>query len=538
MVDKPDRHSAHAKKSKRQLIQELTALEDKLDAIGSDRPNDQQSRVLDLLGQNSVFRTLIDTIPAPVFVKNRSGVYLECNSMFEEYLGRTRNQIIGITAYELASKDLADIYTKADNDLFSRGGSQVYEAQVIFADGSRHDVMFHKAVIETEHSPECLIGVMLDITARKQAESASHKLVDAFDALGEVVAVISADEKYVFFNKRYKELNSAVADTIAPGKLFEDHLKAIAERGLVSEAKGRVNEWVQERLERHRNPTEPEELERQDGIWMLVRTQRLADGSSIILGTNITALKKVDAALNNALRKAEEANKSKTKFLATMSHEFRTPLNAILGFSEMMKSQYLGQLGAEGYLEYAGDIHNSGQHMLDLVNDVLDVAAIEAGKRPVSREPVEIQNLLENSIRNFAKAAQDDGIRLALNISDALPVLNADSRALTQIMHNLLSNAIKFTERNGSIDVSSWTHGPDLIIKISDTGYGIPEELLPTITEPFVQASSNPHKAQKGTGLGLSIVKSLVEIHDGELSIESELGKGTAVCVQFPFVTS
>lgn len=536
MPDYSDRHSLHALKTKSQLVQELMALEDKLDAMGMQSIKDPRNNIVDLLGLNSVFRTLIDAIPAPVFVKDRSGVYLECNTMFEEYLGRTRDNIIGITAYELASKELADIYTKADNELFTHGGKQVYESQVKYADGTNHDVMFHKAVFESDASTSCLMGVILDITARKQAEEDSKKLVGAFDALGEVVAVIGADGRYIFYNKLYKELNNLVADTIAPGKLFEDHLRTIAEKGLVPTATGRVDDWVQERMIRHENPGEPEELERQNGNWMLVRTQRLADGSSIILGTDITKLKNADVALQAALTKAEQANKAKSMFLATMSHEFRTPLNAILGFSAMMRAEYFGPLGSDGYLEYATDIHRSGQHMLDLVNDVLDVAAIEAGERPFSRESIELRSLLEESVRNINKESQEGGIHLSLDVPDDMPTLNADRRALTQIVDNLLSNAIKFTDRDGSIGVSISAHEQTMTIKISDTGYGIPANMLPTITEPFVQAGSNPHKTQKGTGLGLSIVKSLVDIHDGELSIESVVGKGTTICVQLPLI--
>jgi len=217
-----------------------------------------------------------------------------------------------------------------------------------------------------------------------------------------------------------------------------------------------------------------------------------------------------------------------------MSHDFRTPLNAILGFSEMMRAQYFGPLGAMNYEEYANDIHQSGELMLALINDILDISAIEAGKRPLVKAVLDTDEVLRNCIKNVERAADQEGIALSLEISEDSPSLYADKRSVTQIVHNLLSNAIKFTDCDGKIVVSAISGNQGTIIRVSDSGVGIQSDQLPSISEPFFQTSSDPYVSRQGTGLGLSIVKSLVEAHDGVLSIESEVGRGTIVTVTFP----
>lgn len=250
-------------------------------------------------------------------------------------------------------------------------------------------------------------------------------------------------------------------------------------------------------------------------------------------GSDITAQQRAEEARDEAWRDAERANRAKSEFLATLSHEFRTPLNAILGFSEMMRAQYFGPLGSDAYSDYANDIHNSGGHLLALVNDVLDIAAIEAGKRIMSIDAVEISNLLNDCVRKVEPTARDGGVDLSCNVADGLPTLYADQRSVIQIIFNLLSNAIKFTRAGGAVTVSANADDQHAIITVRDTGIGIPSDKLLTITEPFSQLYTDPHMAQEGSGLGLSIVRSLVETLNGELNIESEFGAGTTVTVTF-----
>ncbi|MEH6631547.1 MAG: PAS domain-containing sensor histidine kinase [Halopseudomonas aestusnigri] len=251
-------------------------------------------------------------------------------------------------------------------------------------------------------------------------------------------------------------------------------------------------------------------------------------------GSDITIQRLAEDARDDAFREAELANKTKSEFLATMSHEFRTPLNAILGFSDVMRLQFFGPLGSDTYKEYANDIHVSGEHMLALVNDVLDIAAIEAGKRPFSKEPCALDDLIKSAVRNVEHTAEKRGLSLSSDIPADLPILYADVRSMRQIFLNLLSNAVKFTNSHGEIKISALATEQELFVTIIDTGIGIPADKLPDITKPFSQLHTNPHTTQIGTGLGLSIVVSLVEAHDGAMDIKSEVGVGTTVTVAFP----
>jgi two-component system, cell cycle sensor histidine kinase PleC len=266
-------------------------------------------------------------------------------------------------------------------------------------------------------------------------------------------------------------------------------------------------------------------------FWILQRQANALEGHQAGLNKQI---KTSTRELQIALIEAERANQAKSEFMATMSHEFRTPLNAILGFSEMLREQYFGPLGADNYRDYSQYIHSSGEHMLELVNDMLDIAAIEAGKRPVLYEDIDIVSVATNCVKSVEPAAKNGEIDLSLDIPDGSPSLYTDKRSITQIILNLLSNAVKFTESGGSIVVRITQADQNTSIIVSDTGVGIPADRLSSVTDPFSQAHTDPLITQKGTGLGLSIVKSLVEAQNGSLNIESKIGTGTTVTVTLP----
>ena len=249
---------------------------------------------------------------------------------------------------------------------------------------------------------------------------------------------------------------------------------------------------------------------------------------------DISARKAAERSLREATESAIEANRAKSQFLATMSHEFRTPLNAILGFSQLLGNEIFGPLGDKRYKGYADNIRDSGELMLALVNDVLDISTIEAGKRLLIMEPVNLRVVIEDCVGTFATMAEDKAITVEVNIAQDIPTLIADRRAVVQVALNLLSNAIKFTNPNGRVSVSVTQTGDTLSLMVEDTGVGISESALATVTEPFTRSHSNPHLSQTGTGLGLSIVKSLTEAHGGTLIIDSTPGEGTLVTARFP----
>ncbi|MEM7007347.1 MAG: ATP-binding protein, partial [Pseudomonadota bacterium] len=232
--------------------------------------------------------------------------------------------------------------------------------------------------------------------------------------------------------------------------------------------------------------------------------------------------------------KAERAAHSKSVFLANMSHELRTPLNAINGFSEILAKELYGPLGDERYKGYASDILTSGEHLLDMINDILDMAKIEAGKMDIHRQMIDPIDPVDAAIRMIGRKAEDEDIRLMFDAEDGLPQISADHRAIRQMTLNLISNAIKFTDSGGRIAVTIRKRGEFIRFAVTDTGVGIPEKDLPRLANPFEQVATTSSRNTDGTGLGLSLTKSFAEMHGGKLSIASEEGRGTTVAFFLP----
>ncbi len=251
--------------------------------------------------------------------------------------------------------------------------------------------------------------------------------------------------------------------------------------------------------------------------------------------TDLTDIKKTEEAIQAALDEARNANAAKSNFLASMSHDLRTPLNAIIGFSETLSLETFGPINNKKNAEYINDIHSSGEYLLQLVNDILDLSVLEVDKRELNYESFEGEQLILECKDIVFKLAADKNIDITINSSEKLPNVYADRHALKQILMNLISNAIKFTPPNGNITINSNVSDDNYIFQIIDTGYGISEEDIEIITEPFVKANKSPFIShEQGAGLGLSIVKSLVDAHGGELNIESIIDEGTTITISIP----
>ena len=234
-------------------------------------------------------------------------------------------------------------------------------------------------------------------------------------------------------------------------------------------------------------------------------------------------------------RKAEDANVAKSAFLANMSHELRTPLNAILGFSEVLKAEMFGPLANHTYKDYAGDIHSSGRYLLGLINDILDLSRIEAGRRDMQDEPVHVMDCMEDAQHLLQARAIEKSIAIELNIPEGLPKLMCDRRAVNQITINLLTNAVKFTPKGGKVKLSAWLE-PDgtLALSVADNGPGIPAQEQLLLLSAFTRGALATKQAIDGAGLGLPIVKGLLEVHGGKLQIKSKLDQGTEIICLFP----
>jgi signal transduction histidine kinase len=249
---------------------------------------------------------------------------------------------------------------------------------------------------------------------------------------------------------------------------------------------------------------------------------------------DVTERKQTEDALRRAQMEAEIANRAKSQFLANVSHELRTPLNAIIGFSEVMNGELMGPLGSSVYKEYAGDIHESGRHLLAIINDILDLSRVEAGQTTLNESTIEIQKLVAACLILVRGKADASGLTISVDVAPMMPVIVGDERLLKQTLLNLLSNAIKFTPKGGAIRIATRVSPAGLEIAVADSGIGMTESELAKVAKPFVQLENWLVRKYEGTGLGLSIAKAFCELHGGRLDITSASGKGTTATIHLP----
>lgn len=240
-------------------------------------------------------------------------------------------------------------------------------------------------------------------------------------------------------------------------------------------------------------------------------------------------------ALRIAKEAAEHANRAKSEFLAVMSHELRSPMNAIMGFSEVIHQQMFGPAGQPKYVDYARDIHVSARHLLDLINDILDLAKVEAGKLELEDDELDVAETMEGALLFVRERATNHGVSLATEVAGGLPRLRGDRRAIKQMLLNLLSNAVKFTPGGGRITAGARLEADgSLVLSVADTGIGIAAEDIATVLRPFGQVRNAMSDQHPGTGLGIPLVKSLIELHGGLFDLDSAPGTGTTVTLRFP----
>ncbi|MDA1327084.1 MAG: PAS domain-containing sensor histidine kinase [Proteobacteria bacterium] len=254
-----------------------------------------------------------------------------------------------------------------------------------------------------------------------------------------------------------------------------------------------------------------------------------------VLAQELNNRRVLETALRNAKEAAENANRTKSQFLATMSHELRTPLNAIIGFSDLIKTEALGPVGTIQYREYSKDINEAGHHLLRLINDILDLSKIEAGKEELYEENLDIRAVINSALSLVRQRAEKNNIGLEIGIEEGTLELRADERKLTQILVNLLTNAIKYTKPGGTVTISAWCRRDSgFVLQVADTGIGIAPKDIPKALAQFGQVEGDLNRKHDGTGLGLPLTKALVELHGGSLDLQSKVGTGTTVTVRFP----
>ena len=386
----------------------------------------------------------------------------------------------------------------------------------------------------------CLLLLLLhEIRAARRAQtaeaSAMARLADAVESNSDGFSLFDKDDRLVMCNQEFRRMHPQIANQLVPGVEFERMLRAHVESGMVEEAVGQEEEWLKRRMRQHRNPAGDFELKRTDGTWLRISERRTSDGGCVSIRTDITALKQRQEALSSEQQRADSANRAKTDFLLTMSHELRTPLNAIMGFSEVMKQQLRGPLGDERYVDYANDIYDSASHLLAVINNILDISRIEAGRLELDEQAVVIGDEIGKALRQLEEEARGADVKLATEIEKDLPLLLGDANKIRQIVINLVGNAVRYMPDSGTVKVRANRNAEGgIVLAVEDDGAGMSAEDVERVISPFVRLSNPMVRAHDGTGLGLPLVKALVELHGGTFKLTSELGKGTTGTSVFP----
>lgn len=486
---------------------------------------------------------------------------------------RSMFEMLGIKSGEgvMGFGDLKNLLHVEDGDLLSLANNVFYSDtkqidhrfRMMHASGGWVWVRLRAELVYYRATHPHLIGIAVDISEqealKQKTRDADIRLRDAIENISEAFVLWDAGKRLVLCNSKYQQLYDLPDTAIVSGTSYDEIQKV--------SRKPRIRAQVSTDVAQDRD-AQIFEAQIQDGRWLQINEKRTRDGGFVSLGTDITQIKRNEEKLVDSERRhmstisdlrntkqelerqaqklvefadtlkeekarANAANEAKSDFLANISHELRTPLNAIIGFSDIMRSGMFGPLGSDKYQEYANDIHGSGSFLLGVINDILDMSKIEAGRMILTPETVEVHSLLEETLRIVQVQADEARISVDYKMPDGLEV-EADRRAVKQILLNLLSNAVKFTPEGGRIEVTAKRLNCSVIIVVEDNGCGISEDALRRLGQPFEQVQDQFTKDHKGTGLGLAIAKSLAKLHGGSLKIRSIVGKGTLIAVRLP----
>lgn len=486
------------------------------------------------------------------------------------YWSRSMYEMLGYEAVDsvLSFGDVAAIVNPVDGDLYEIA-TQVMSGELRQVDKvlrMRHaDGYWVWMRVRAETATEGdvhLVGIAFDVSEQHRFAQATAeadlRIREAIESISEAFVLWDAESRLVMSNGKYNEYAGLPATALKAGVTREDIQPLLRPAAF------------ERRMANENDRGGAQTFERQlgDGRWLQVNERRTQDGGLVSVGTDITQLKLHQERLVDSERRlmatiqdlslarkaekdrvrelselaskyvtekerAESANRSKSEFLANMSHELRTPLNAIIGFSEMIQAGTFGPLGSDRYAEYIHDIHTSGNYLLNVINDILDMSKIEAGHFSLDREKIDLYPLIEETVRVVSLQAEQKHITVQTSLAETITV-SADRRAIKQVLINLLSNAVKFTGDGGSILVRARKTSGALILTIKDTGCGIPRDALKKLGHPFEQVENQFTKSHTGSGLGLAISRSLAELHHGALRICSTEGIGTIVSVRIP----
>ncbi len=510
------------------------------------------ARADDALGKGVAIWTAIDVTPCQMateqyrqvleglsqgIIIHRGARPLYCNSALANLIG-LQNRDAAMAQPSIVPfvhpDDLPQVMKNIQARLIGRPAPTDYQFRLISVDGNEVWVDCRSSVVDWEGEP-AVLACCFDITDRKAAQTAQRQSEELFSRVFEtspdfIALMRLSDGVYVNVNKSFLNLFGFKREEVI------GHSAADLGVGVDPADRDRIVEAL-----RNKRSVQGIELKGRAKCGEIRDIQISADIIAfdddpllLVIGRDIADRKRQDAELIASKESADIANRAKSEFLANMSHELRTPLNAILGFSEIIRSQIHGRIEDQKYVEYANDIHASGTHLLDIINDILDLSKVEAGRLEVHEASLALNDVLANCLRLVGPRAREAGLDLKSDLPGDLPLLIADERLMKQIFLNLLSNAVKFTPRGGEILVAARIdEDGGFEIRVADTGIGMDKGGIAKAKMPFGQVDSSLNRKHEGTGLGLPLVLAFVERQGGALAIDSAPGHGTTVTIRF-----
>ena len=512
------------------LAQLNRTLEDKV----SERTREAESRAAELREKEARLRGILHSVADMVITTDDEGRIESFNPAAERALGYAAAEIIGQSVHSLLRPQDRAWHREEIERYRQTGSSRILgfglrEGVAVRKNGIVFPVELALGQMEVG-GRRLFIAAVRDITQRKQAEAELRIRDTAMATSLNPIAMADMEGRLTYVNAAFVRLwgYDGAADVIGQpaSALWSDPDGSGAARQTLA-ARG---SWTGEQEARQRDGS-------RFVVEMAANVVNGEDGLPVCVMASfvdITQRKRAEQALRAAKEEAELANRAKSEFLANMSHELRTPLNAIIGFSEIMERELMGPLGTATYRDYSRDIHESGRHLLDIINDILDLSRIEAGRMELREEGCDPAHMVAACLRMIRERAETARVTVVADVAAELPHLWADERLIKQVLLNLLSNAVKFTPAGGRITVQARVDGGCATFSVRDTGIGMTAEQIPLVLKPFIQVDSSLARRYEGTGLGLPLAKSLIELHGGRLNIESTPGRGTTVTVSLP----
>jgi len=443
--------------------------------------------------------------------------------------------------FEANHPDDLDKVMAANQQALGEAEDYNVDFRVIWPDGSVHWLNSRaNIIVGDDGKPTRMVGACADISQRKRLEahaaSVQANFLDAIDGLQVSFSLWGPDGALIHANGRYRELAVSASIDLIPGVTYGEFLGRIYDVNVMDQSQMSREQWIQSRLADAGSDSSQYENLQPDGRWIDTRKQKLPDGSVMTINFDITDAKLREQVLDEARIAAETANRTKSEFLANMSHELRTPLNAVIGYSDALKNQIFGPLANPQQADYVDSILTSGNLLLSLIQDVLDVSAIEAGKLDLQSEEFSLESCFPSITNMVSLRAAQRQVSIIDTIDASLPDIFADQRRVKQIFANLLSNAVNFTEADGEVTLAAEaTEDGELAVTVADNGIGMRQSDLETALDTFGRIRNSGAKTEEeGSGLGLPLVKGLIELHGGRLEMESRVGVGTTARVVFP----